>query len=86
MVWGCMGWNVPGVLTEVEGRMDAKQYVEILDDGVAESVEKLGMDEEEFYFQQDNDPKHTSGLAFNWMDEHEIRVLDWPSQSPDLNQ
>ena len=51
MVWGCVGWNGAGVLTEVEGRMDAKQYVEILEGGVAESVEKLGMDEKDFYFQ-----------------------------------
>ena len=30
MVWDCMGWNEVGVLIEVEGIMDAKQYVEIL--------------------------------------------------------
>jgi len=44
MVWGFMGWNGVGILTEIEGRMDAKQYVEILEGGVMESVEKLGMD------------------------------------------
>ena len=31
IVWGCMGWNVVGELAEVEGRMDADQYVDILD-------------------------------------------------------
>ena len=31
IVWGCMGWNGIGMLKEVEGRIDAKQYVEILD-------------------------------------------------------
>ncbi|ORD97438.1 TC1A [Hepatospora eriocheir] len=34
---------------------------------------------------QDNDPKHTSRLVSNWLDEKEIQVLDWPPQSPDLN-
>ena len=29
-----MGWNVVGKLVEVEGKMDAKQYGEILDEGV----------------------------------------------------
>ena len=29
MVWGCIGWNGVGVLSEVEGRMDFKQYVAI---------------------------------------------------------
>jgi len=33
MVWGCMGWNGVGKLVEVEGKMDAKQYCEILDEG-----------------------------------------------------
>jgi hypothetical protein len=27
MVWGCMRWDGPGILCEVEGNMDAKQYV-----------------------------------------------------------
>ena len=63
MVWVCMGWNGVGKLTEVEGKMDAVQYCEILEDGVAETFEKLEMEEEERIFQQDNDPKHTSKKA-----------------------
>lgn len=85
MVWGCMGWNGVGILTEVEGKMDAKQYVDILERGLLESVEKLEMNSEAFYFQQDNDPKHTSKKAFKWFESKGINVLDWPSQSPDLN-
>ncbi|KAL4068145.1 hypothetical protein J3A83DRAFT_4256871 [Scleroderma citrinum] len=26
MVWGCIGWNGVGVLSEVEGKMDDEQY------------------------------------------------------------
>ena len=66
MVWGCMGWNGVGKLVEVEGKMDAKQYCEILDEGVVESFEKLDIEEGERYFQQDNNPKHTSKLATTW--------------------
>ena len=29
MVWGYIGWNGVGVLSEVEGRMDTEQYVAI---------------------------------------------------------
>ena len=46
------------LLTEVEGKMDAVQYYEILDDEVLESFEKLEVKEEERIFQQGNDPKH----------------------------
>ena len=85
MVWGCMGWNGVGKLTEVEGKMDAVQYCEILEDGVVESFEKLEVEEEERIFQQDNDPKHTSKKASQWFEDNNIQVLPWPAQSPDLN-
>ena len=39
MLWGCMRWNGVGKLIEVEGRMDAEQYYEILEDGLVESFE-----------------------------------------------
>jgi transposase len=85
MVWGCMGWNGVGILSEVEGKMDAKQYVNILQEGLVESIQKLEVPEEKVIFQQDNDPKHTSKLASNWFEEQGIPLLDWPAQSPDLN-
>lgn len=85
MVWGCMGWEGVGDMIYVEGRMDADQYVGILDDGLLSSVEKFGMDVEDIIFQQDNDPKHTSKKAKQWFEDQEIQLLEWPAQSPDLN-
>lgn len=85
MVWGCMGWEGVGVLSEVEGNMDRFQYVDILSQGIPESREKLGLDGEEFLFQQDNDPKHTSNHAGKWFKDNGINLMDWPAQSPDLN-
>ena len=85
MVWGSMGWNGVGMLIEVEGKMDADQYCQILDEGVVESFEKLEMEEGEQYFQQDNDPKHASWKAQKWFEDNNIQVLSWPAQSPDLN-
>jgi hypothetical protein len=67
------------------GKMDGQQYCEILDEGVVESFEKLEMEEEGRYFQQDNDPKHASKLASKWFEDNNITVMEWPAQSPDLN-
>jgi transposase len=85
MVWGCMGWNGVGRLAEVEGRMDADQYVSILEDHMLPSLEESGISGGEVIFQQDNDPKHTSKKAKKWMEDNNITLLDWPAQSPDLS-
>uniref|UniRef100_A0A674NE28 Tc1-like transposase DDE domain-containing protein n=1 Tax=Takifugu rubripes TaxID=31033 RepID=A0A674NE28_TAKRU len=38
-----------------------------------------------FIFQQDNDPKHKAKSTMEWFTNKRIQVLEWPSQSPDLN-
>ncbi len=36
-------------------------------------------------FQHDNDPKHTTKATKEWLKKKHIKVLEWPSQSPNLN-
>ena len=33
----------------------------------------------------DNDPKHTSKVVSKSLKDNKVKVLEWPSQSPDLN-
>ena len=33
----------------------------------------------------DDVPKHTSKVAAKWLKDNKVKVLEWPSQSPDLN-
>lgn len=36
-------------------------------------------------FQMNNDPKHTSKVVAKWLTDDKVKVLQWPSQSPDLS-
>ena len=36
-------------------------------------------------FQHNNDPKHMAKATKEWLKKKHIKVLEWPSQSPDLN-
>ena len=35
-------------------------------------------------FQHDNDPKHKARATKEWLRKKHLKVLEWPSQSPDL--
>jgi transposase len=36
-------------------------------------------------FQHENDPKHTARATNEWLRKKHFKVLEWSSQSPDLN-
>lgn|SRR5215470_2064560 len=85
MIWGCITMHGVGFMCRIDGTMDKFLYKEILEDHLIQTVDWYGMDRKKFIFQQDNDPKHASGLLQEWFEDNEIQVLDWPSQSPDVN-
>ncbi|XP_056614768.1 granzyme-like protein 1 [Triplophysa dalaica] len=64
--------------------MNALKYQDILKQNLVASARKLKMGHH-WVFQQDNDPKHVAKSTQNWFTRHRIKLLPWPSQSPDLN-
>ena len=62
-MWGCMGWEGVGYATRIEDKMDAQLYTGILGDELLKSLEWFRLNVEDIYFQQDNDPKHTSKMT-----------------------
>ena len=84
MVWGCFAAHGVGNLYLVEGIMEQVQYRTILENQLLPSAERL-FPGEAWYFQQDNDPKHTANATKQYMIDNQIPILPWPSQSPDLN-
>ncbi|KAL0201666.1 hypothetical protein M9458_004853, partial [Cirrhinus mrigala] len=64
--------------------MDGAMYCEILGNNLLPSVRALKMGHG-WVFQHDNDPKHTARATKEWLRKKHFKVLEWPSQSPDLN-
>ncbi len=62
--------------------MNANFYIDILQRHKREINRMLGNN---WRFQQDNDPKHTSRVCQTFLNENFPEVMDWPSNSPDLN-
>jgi hypothetical protein len=83
MVWGCFSSKGTGPLVRVNGIMDRFVYKDILDKNMLPYAKKHMP--KKWIFQQDNDPKHKSKLLQEYFAAKKITVLEWPSQSPDLN-
>ena len=80
---GCFSAGGPGALHKIDGITRGKNYVDILKQHLKTSVMnlKLGC---KWVFQMDNDPKHTSEVVAKWLKDNKVKVLERPSQSPDL--
>ncbi|EYC34438.1 hypothetical protein Y032_0001g414 [Ancylostoma ceylanicum] len=83
MVWGAMRRDGIDPVHRIEGIMDKNVYVDILKSVMQPYARNfMGQD---YIFQHDNDPKHTSALVRTWLSSENVEVLEWPAQSPDLN-
>lgn len=76
MVWGCTG-----EVQFIEGTMNANMYCDILKQSMIPSLRRLSR---RAVFQH-NDPKHTSQTTTALLKKLGVKVMDWPSMSPDLN-
>lgn len=84
MLWGCFSSSGTGNLVKVQGIMKKDDYIRILRENGKESADKLQLGHN-WTYQQDNDPKHTAKVVKKWLKDNDVNVLEWPSQSPDLN-
>jgi hypothetical protein len=64
--------------------MNGAKYREILDENLLQSAQDLRL-RRRLTFQQDNNPRHTAKTMQEWLRDKSLNVLEWPSQSLDLN-
>ena len=83
MLWRCFAAGGTGALHKIDGIMRRDNYVDILKKHLKTSVRKIKLGRK-WVFQMDNDPKHSSNVVAKWPKDNKFKVLEWPSQSPDL--
>ena len=68
----------------MEGTMNGAKLRQILEENLLQSAKDLRL-QRRFTFQQDKDPKNTAKATLEWLQNKNVKVLEWPRQSPDLN-
>jgi len=84
MVWGCFLNNTPGPFVIIEETVNARKYLEILENHFLPFYESLD-GENVHVFQDDNATVHRAKIVVDWKADNLIGALPWPAQSPDLN-
>ena len=85
MLWGCFAAGGAGALHKIDDIMRMDNYVDISKQHLKTSDRKLKLGRK-WVFQMDNDSKYPSKVVAKWLKDNKVKVLEWPSQSPDLNQ
>lgn len=82
MFWGVISLAAYGPLVVVEGKNTAEHYIRTLSEHL---VPEIRAAEGPVWFQQDNASIHKTAAVMAFMDENNIRTMEWPPQSPDLS-
>ncbi len=82
LMWDCMSAACVGELHFIDGIMNSQMYCSILKEKMLPSLCALGR---RALFQHDNDPKHTFKATVGFLKKNRVKVIQWPSMSPDLN-
>ena len=83
-LWGCFcsaGIGEGEIFTD---NLDGPLYKSILQNNLLQTS-KYYFPSGHWWFQQDNDPKHKSHIASDWLFSHGVDCIDHPPHSPDLN-
>ena len=80
--WGAISAKGKAQIYIFEKNMNSEVYVDILTERLSDFKE---LSNEEIKLQFDNDSKHKSLAAYEFLNSNNIKCIDWPAYSPDLN-
>lgn len=83
MFWGVAMSNGLIFLRKVPKKYASLQYIDILE-RYAVPIMNLNGNSNSFLI-QDNSRIHTAKIVKEWLINHSIRYIEWPSNSPDIN-
>jgi transposase len=84
MLWGCISKYGFHDMVQLEDRVDATQYIEVLKEYLIPVIHQY-FNGQPCIFQQDGASIHTAHAVTDFFKDHNIQVLEWPPHSPDLN-
>ena len=84
MVWGIISVHGTGRLEIVEGIMNQHKYKDVLQRRLLPQLRDWYGDRE-CIFMQDGAPCHKARSVMTFLQNKNIRLLEWPGNSPDLN-
>lgn len=86
MFWGCFSKHGTGPLTSLVGKVDHKEYINILKENlIPEILLAKRTIPGTWRLMQDNAPVHTAAPVKRFLASKRIEFIDWPPYSPDLN-
>ena len=83
MVWAMVSPNGLISFRILKGNQNAENYINIIKNVVI-PMAKLNLGKE-YIYQHDNCPIHVATKTKNFSSASNLKVLDWPAHSPDLN-
>ena len=85
MVWGAMPYDGVGPLTVVVSSITGKAYRQTLQKHFLPLVVSTRHRKKETILEDDNATVHRANLAKAWKKRNNLKCMEWPAQSPDLN-
>ena len=81
-IWGCFYRGGLCTIEVFSENMNTEKYIQILTENL---IPFLDASNQKLIFQHDNDPTHTAKATKKFLMDSKVNVLEWPSNSPDLN-